>query len=42
MYWRTTSEGTVPVVAQKYERDQICPCLFSSGKLAARVDPVPP
>jgi len=41
MYCLMTSADTVPVVAQKYDRDQMCPFFFSSGNLAARVEPEP-
>lgn len=42
MYCLMTSADTFPVVAQKYDRDQICPFFFSSGNLAARVEPTSP
>lgn len=42
MYCRITSVETDPVVAQKYDRDQIEPFFFSSGNRAARVEPEPP
>ncbi len=41
-YWRMTSVEIEPVVAQKYDRDQMEPFFFSSGKRAARVEPEPP
>ena len=42
MYWRMTSVETDPVVAQKYDLDQIEPFFFNSGNRAARVEPEPP
>lgn len=42
MYCLMTSADTFPVVAQKYDPDQICPFFFSSGNLAAWVEPTPP
>ena len=42
MYWRMTSVETDPMVAQKYDLDQMEPFFFSSGNRAARVEPEPP
>lgn len=42
MYCRITSVETDPVVAQKYDLDQIEPFFFNSGNRAARVEPEPP